>query len=294
MGVSILFPFPHLREFTMKIRIEDNFEDVLSKASVGLGLGKEALAERSGLTKDAVRQLLQGEFDEANLRKVAVALDLDPGAMVSMARQAWYPKPVSVAGLQYYNTPFPVPGYEEMTVNSYLVWSPETKVAVAFDTGANVDAMLADIEALGLDLQALVLTHTHGDHIAAYDELLKTIEGGVAFAPELEPYAQADPIAHNDCIDLEGLHIEVRLTNGHSPGGTTYVVEGLAQPVAIVGDALFCLSQGGAPGAYAQALANNRAHILSLSDDTILCPGHGPLTTVANEKAYNPFFPEFK
>jgi glyoxylase-like metal-dependent hydrolase (beta-lactamase superfamily II) len=278
----------------MKIQIEDNFEDVLSKASVGLGMGKEALAEHSGLTKDAVSQLLRGELHETNLRKVAVALDLDPSALVSMARQAWYPEPIELEGLRCYTTPFSIPGYAEMRVNSYLVWNPEAKVAVAFDTGANVDALLADVKKLGLDLQALVLTHTHPDHIAAYDVLLKTIEGAVAFAPELEPHASADPITHGDCIDLEGLHIEVRLTNGHSPGGTAYVIEGLARPVAIVGDALFCLSQGGAKKFYAQALASNRAHILSLSDDTILCPGHGPLTTVANEKAHNPFFPEFK
>ena len=66
-----------------------------------------------------------------------------------------------------------------MTVNSYLVWSPHTKVAVAFDTGANVDALLADVKALGLELQALVLTHAHRDHIAAYDELLSTSKGAL-------------------------------------------------------------------------------------------------------------------
>lgn len=278
----------------MEIRIEDNFEDVLMKASTGLGLGKQALAERAGLPVAAVAALLNAEFDEASLRAVAPVLALDADALVSMAKQTWAPGPIEVSGLKCYNTPFPVAGYEEMTVNSYLIWSPETKVALAFDTGANVDAMLEDIKALGLDLQALAITHTHRDHIAAYDILLNAIAGSVAFAPELEPYADADPIAHGDCIDLEGLHVEVRLTNGHSPGGTTYVIEGLARPVAIVGDALFCLSQGGASNAYAQALESNRAHILSLSDDTVLCPGHGPMTTVAYEKAHNPFFPEYK
>ncbi len=278
----------------MNVRIEDNFEDVLMKASTGLGIGKQALAERAEVPLAAVVALLNGAYNEASVRAVAPVLALDAEALISMAKQAWAPAAIEVPGLKCYNTPFPVPGYEEMTVNSYLVWSPQTKVAVAFDTGANVDALLADVKSLGLDLQALAITHTHRDHIAAYDELLDSIEGKVAFAPELEPCADADPIAHGDCIDLEGLHVEVRLTNGHSPGGTTYVVEGLSQPLAIVGDALFCLSQGGAANAYAQALESNRAHILSLSGDTVLCAGHGPLTTVANEKAHNPFFPEFK
>jgi glyoxylase-like metal-dependent hydrolase (beta-lactamase superfamily II) len=74
----------------------------------------------------------------------------------------------------------------------------------------------------------------------------------------------------------------------------TYVIEGLAEPIAIVGDSIFCLSQGGAPEYYVQALENNREQILSLPEATILCPGHGPMTTVANEQAHNPFFPEFK
>jgi hydroxyacylglutathione hydrolase len=278
----------------MRIPIEDNFEDVLMKASTGLGLGKHELAEKAGISVAAVGALLDAKVDEDSLRAVAPVLNLDADSLVSLANKLWYPDLIEVAGLKCYNTPFPVPGYEEMTVNSFLVWSPETKVAVAFDTGANVDAMLADLESLGLDLQALVITHTHRDHIAAYDELLNMIEGKVAFAPELEPYGQADLLTHGDSIDLEGLHIEVRLTNGHSPGGTTYVVEGLSLPVAIVGDALFCLSMGGAKDAYAQALESIRAHILTLSDDTVLCPGHGPLTTVTNEKAQNPFFPEFK
>lgn len=278
----------------MKIRIEDDFEDVLMKAATGLGLGKQALAVQAGLPISAVAALLQGEVNEASLRAVAPVLSLDADALVSMANRAWQPEPIECEGLRCYNTPFPVEGYEEMTVNSYLVWHPQTKVAVAFDTGANVDALLADVKALGLELHALVLTHTHRDHIAAYDALVAAIDGGTAFAPKLEPYGEADLLEHGDWLEFDGLEVQARQTNGHSAGGMTYVVEGLGQPIAIVGDSLFCLSQGGAPEHYAQALENNREQILSLPENTILCPGHGPMTTVANEQAHNPFFPEFK
>ena len=278
----------------MKIRIEDDFEDVLMKAATGLGLGKQALAEQAGLPISAVAALLQGEVNEASLRAVAPVLSLDADALVTMANRAWQPEPIECEGLRCYNTPFPVEGYEEMTVNSYLVWHPQTKVAVAFDTGANVDALLADVKALGLELHALVLTHTHRDHIAAYDELVAAIDGGTAFAPKLEPHREADLLEHGDWLEFDGLEVQARQTNGHSAGGMTYVVEGLGQPIAIVGDSLFCLSQGGAPEHYAQALENNREQILSLPENTILCPGHGPMTTVANEQAHNPFFPEFK
>ena len=278
----------------MRIRIEDDFEDVLMKASTGLGLGKQALAEKAGLPVSAVVALLDGGVNEASLRAVAPVLALDEDALISMANRAWQPESIEIEGLRCYNTPFPVDGYAEMTVNSYLVWSPQTKVAVAFDTGANVDVLLADVKALGLELQALVITHAHRDHIAAYDELLAVIEGGIAFAPTLEPCGEADLLEHGDWLEFDGFEVQARQTNGHSPGGMTYFIDGLEQPIAIVGDSLFCLSQGGAPEHYAQALENNREQILSLPEATILCPGHGPMTTVANEQAHNPFFPEFK
>ena len=278
----------------MRIRIEDDFEDVLMKAATGLGLGKQALAQKAGLPVAAVAALLNAELDEASLRAVAPVLALDADALVSMANRAWQPEPIKLEGLRCYNTPFPVTGYEAMTVNSYLVWSPHTKVAVAFDTGANVDALLADVKALNLELQALVVTHVHRDHIAAYDELLSYIEGSIAFAPKLEPYGGADLLEHGDWIEFDGFEVQARLTNGHSTGGMTYLIEGLGTPIAIVGDSIFCLSQGGAPEHYAQALENNREQILSLPETTILCPGHGPMTTVADEQVHNPFFPEFK
>jgi glyoxylase-like metal-dependent hydrolase (beta-lactamase superfamily II) len=89
---------------------------------------------------------------------------------------------------------------------------------------------------------------------------------------------------------LGKLHIDTLKTWGHSRGGMTYVVNGLARKVAIVGDAIFAGSMGGGNVSYHDALQTNLEQILSLPDDTIICPGHGPMTTVGEEKAHNPFF----
>jgi glyoxylase-like metal-dependent hydrolase (beta-lactamase superfamily II) len=62
----------------------------------------------------------------------------------------------------------------------------------------------------------------------------------------------------------------------------------------VVGDAIFAGSMGGGLVSYADALANNRKSIFTLPDDTVICPGHGPLTTVGEEKQHNPFYPEFQ
>ena len=93
-------------------------------------------------------------------------------------------------------------------------------------------------------------------------------------------------------FQVGALSIESRSTWGHSPGGVTYVVRGLPRTVAIVGDAIFAGSMGGGGVSYKDALKTNRESILSLPDETILCPGHGPLTTVGEQKKVNPFFPD--
>ena len=77
-------------------------------------------------------------------------------------------------------------------------------------------------------------------------------------------------------------------------GRVTYVIGGLESPVAIVGDAIFAGSMGGGMVSYEDALRTNREKIMTLPDDTVLCPGHGPKTTVGEEKKNNPFFPEFR
>lgn len=276
------------------VPIEDNFEDVLMKAATGLGFGKQELAQRSGLPLERVAALLKGQVDQGDLLKLAPSLNLHGPALLDLAMGTWAPPPIKLDGLRQYTTPFPVPGYAEMTVNSYLIWDPATRAAMVFDAGADASELLADVVAMDLDLRALVFTHTHRDHVAAADQLLDAIEGRVLFAPELELWADADTLEHRDELELENLQIQARLTNGHSKGGMSYVVDGLGQTVVIVGDALFCLSQGGAAGNYELALQNNREQILSLSEATVICPGHGPMTTVAEEQKRNPFYPEFK
>jgi len=79
-------------------------------------------------------------------------------------------------------------------------------------------------------------------------------------------------------------------TSGHSVGGTTYLIEGLERPIAVVGDAMFAGSMGGGMVSFPDAWKNNREKILTLPDETILCPGHGPMTSVGEEKRNNPFF----
>ncbi|MGJ8638034.1 MAG: MBL fold metallo-hydrolase [Opitutaceae bacterium] len=274
----------------MIIRIEDDFEDVLSKAIAGLGIELRELAASSGVDPSAIESLLSGVFNEPAIKAIAPVLFLNAEKLCAMARSKWQPPALNCEGVRLFNTPFPVPGYQEMTVNNYIVWDRQSREGCIFDTGADPFELLNFIKENQLTIRALFLTHTHRDHVAAYERILDSLDVGVVYAPELEPFNSAETIVHQSVVAIGTLSIEARLTNGHSVGGTSYIISGLEKPLAVVGDSLFCLSMGKAPGAYSLALKNNREQILTLPSETILCPGHGPLTTVATELDRNPFF----
>ncbi|MGC6423882.1 MAG: MBL fold metallo-hydrolase [Lentimonas sp.] len=274
----------------MPIRIEDEYEDVLSKAMAGQNLDASCLAAKIGVPITRIDSVLGGDFDEAIVRLLAKELHLDAGKLVNLALKVWSPGTLSCVGLELFNTPFPVSGYEEMTVNSYLVWDTISRLGCVFDTGANVAELLEFVAYHRITIKALFLTHTHRDHIAAFDELISRFPDIETYAPVDEPHANAKPVAHGMTYWCEGFRLEARLTRGHSLGGTSYLVSGLDRPIAIVGDSIFCLSMGGAANAYELALKNNTEQLLSLPESTFLCPGHGPITTVENELERNPFF----
>ena len=111
-----------------------------------------------------------------------------------------------------------------------------------------------------------------------------------AYTGRLEPVDGARLFEPGHSFACGGLKISSRSTWGHSKGGISYLIEGLEKPLAVVGDAVFAGSMGGGSVSYADALRTNREELLSLPAETVLCPGHGPLTTVAEERLHNPFF----
>jgi hydroxyacylglutathione hydrolase len=268
----------------MQIPLEDTFSDIVGKAMRGLGLSDSAVAERAGLSAADVQSVRDGTWNAEAARKVAPVLGLGAGALVGIGEKTYRPGPVALEGLAQFNTPF-----EDMTVNSYLAWDANTKEAVAFDTGTDCTDLLALLNERHLTLSAILLTHTHGDHIFDLDRL-KEKTGAPAFVGEREPIAGAQTFAVGKEFYAGSLKIGTRSTWGHSKGGVTFVISGLGKPVAVVGDAVFAGSMGGGGVSYQDALGTNRAEILTLPDETILCPGHGPMTTLGEEKRNNPFF----
>ncbi len=268
------------------IPLEDNFEDILAKAMRGHHISESELVETTRVPRDILARLCRGEFcDEVALGKVARALSLDPRTLAMAASRVWSPRPVTLDGLESFST-----AYRDMRVNAYLVWDPASSAAAVFDTGTDSRLMTDRATELGLRIESVFLTHTHNDHIADFDRLRAAAPGATAHANRAEPWPGTRPFSEGETFAIGSLTVRPLTTSGHSKGGTTYFIEGLARPLAIVGDALFAGSMGGGIVSFADAWKNNREKILTLPDDTVLAPGHGPLTTVGEEKQNNPFF----
>ena len=267
------------------IELEDNFSDIIGKAQRGLEISDSELARKSGANPDRVRKVRDGEFDEATVRAIAPALNLDADALVDLAQGKWKPDAIKdFDGLAQFST-----SYSGMLVNAYLVWDLGSKHAVAFDTGADCAPMLKLATKESLSIEMILLTHAHPDHVADLPRLQEEAAAEV-FAPAREAVPGAEKIEEGKHFKLGKIDIGARLTWGHSPGGITFVCTGLARPIAIVGDSMFAGSMGGGSVSYKDAVKNNLEKILTLPDETIICPGHGPMTSVGEEKRHNPFF----
>ena len=267
------------------IPLEDNVGDIIGKAQRGLRISDTELAEKARVSSQKIRDLRAGNFDELALMRIAPVLGLAARALCELAKGEWHPEKIDEPdGLAQFNT-----HYHGMAVNAYLVWDPASRVAAAFDTGADSSEMVRFANHHRLNVQLILLTHAHADHVADLPRLREET-GADVFSPAGEPVPGAELIDEGKRFRLGNLKIDTRLTWGHSPGGITYVATGLARPIAIVGDSLFAGSMGGGNVSYDDALRNNLEKILTLPDKTIICPGHGPMTTVGEEKRHNPFF----
>jgi len=269
-----------------RIPLEDNFTDVIGKVQRGLKINDATLAEKAGVTAADLTAIKGGEVIEPAILAVAPVLGLGRNSLLAMAKREWYPKQhLFKRGFSMFNTQF-----EDMAVNSYLVWDDKTKLAAAFDTGASAEGILDMVESEGLTLRYIFITHTHDDHIADLKRLATT--KAEIWASELEPvdFPGAKTFQENAHFHLGELSIKTLFTWGHSPGMTTFFITGLSYPLAVVGDSVFASSMGGSPTHYEIQLRNNKQKILKLPLDTVLASGHGPLTSLKEEKQHNPFF----
>jgi glyoxylase-like metal-dependent hydrolase (beta-lactamase superfamily II) len=196
--------------------------------------------------------------------------------------------------------------------NTYLVSEGEAADCLVVDAGGEAERVADEIASRGLRPRVLFLTHGHVDHSAAARELKERFpEMGVAilrqerdllFRPShnlslflggaIEPPEPDSLLDEGDEVEAGGLRMRVIHVPGHTPGGACLCGKVDGQGVLFAGDALFAGSIGRVdfPGGDERTLLSAiREKLLSLPDETVVWPGHGPGTTIGEERRSNPF-----
>ena len=270
---------------------EDHAGDVIRKARQGLKISAEKVAS---IAKVDTFRLKQYEFEGApldgiDLAAVAQLLNLNGTSLQGLA-DGWEPQDISLA--QWPHVEVIEGDTGGMSVNCFLVWDEATKQAALFDTGWIAEPITRILERHDLSLKYIFLTHAHNDHIAALEELRKLGCQAPIYARQADAPDRI-PLAPEDRFRIGDLSVTWCETPGHTADGITFVVEGFPEPsapVAMVGDAIFAGSIGGAMNHFELAKTRIAQQILSLPPGTLICPGHGPLTTVGEQLEHNPFF----
>lgn len=196
-----------------------------------------------------------------------------------------------------------------LSTNCYILH--EARAAVAIDVGGDPAPMLAYLEQHKLVLEAICLTHCHFDHLYGVAELAektaspiysppgdaelaKTESGrGGIWGMPLVPDFASQPMPLGKCV-FAGMDCDVLETPGHTPGGVSLYFP--KERVVFTGDALFYRSVGRTDfpgGNQAQLLRSIREVLFKLPADVIVYPGHGPATSIGNERKQNPFCGDF-
>ena len=196
--------------------------------------------------------------------------------------------------------------------NAYLVRRDGSDRALMIDPGDDAPTLLGAIERLGLKLDAILLTHTHFDHVGAVAPVAKTT-GAEVWVPEIEKPVLADIMSYvpwpgfgpfeswdaehtlsgGEKLDLAGFEIDVLFTPGHSPGHVTYSIPD--EQAVFSGDVLFQGSVGRTDlpgGDWPTLLESIRSLVDSLPEETTVYPGHMGITSLGAEQATNPFLAE--
>lgn len=271
--------------------LEDTFGDIVRKAAEGTRVSRDALAEQTGIDARRIADFMadRATGNEPEARALAKALHLDPAKLVDSALQRW--QPPSIEQPKYIGHQFNHPYMS----NGYFLTLAQQKIAAFVDPGGAADNIVSTLRRSGAQLQYILLTHKHPDHVDALGALRKAFPDA---RPVIHPLdAKAVGAAARGALAAEDAgslpfgdgEIGIVYTPGHTDGSVCF----LYKDSLFTGDTLFAGSAGrifGERYGYKDLLTNIRSKLFSLPADTVVLPGHGPASTIAQERAHNPFF----
>ena len=274
--------------------IEDFFGDIVGKARRGLGLSEASLSDATGLRAGEIGRIEAYELtpDEDRIRALAGALQLDGEKLVGIAN-GWAPEhgnaPHDDARLSVERTILDA----GMEVNAYAMKCNATGEGAIVDAGGQAERILALAQQMRMEVTHVLLTHGHGDHVGALAEVAEATGARVCCCERdfdllgsLKAFVTV-PVDDGWRTNVGRIAVDAVSLPGHTAGGIGYGAHG----VFFSGDALFAGSMGGAVGpAYTGQIRAVTEKALSRDEKTRVFPGHGPITSIGEELANNPFF----
>jgi hydroxyacylglutathione hydrolase len=258
--------------------LEDDFTYVLRKAVLGKGLAPAQVADLAGLPESDVMTFLRGNFSREMACRIAPVLGLNADAFAALPE--YQPKPVVHPAIDRIDLPF-----EDEHVNAWVIRLGGSLVLI--DAGFRPHDLMAALQTrYGRLPDRVFITHGHRDHVGAVQVLLDA--GIPVHAAGIEGTISMKAA---DTVFCGSMAIRACDLSGHFAPTLGFHLEGLSQPILVTGDALFAGSIGGCgtPEIYQHALRRIRDVMTGLPANTILLPGHGPATTMGEERVSNPF-----
>jgi hydroxyacylglutathione hydrolase len=276
------------------VPLEDELGDVLEKAARHATLNYEQIARAARVDIGRLRDALdyRSELTQAELGRLAGVLQLNEVGLCALA-QGCYPPPPA-CGLPFALHPLRMP-FGVGVANAYLV-SIGGGRAVLFDTGASHAELHRAWPPEIQELDAVFITHYEAEHIGGLEVVLRETGLPHFFGPPSGRWPQCHGLGEGEAVEIGGLRITGLNTPGHAAAHNCYTVALAGQagrtvpPVLLVsGDLIFAGSLGGGYYCCQRQMKHGRRVLEMLSDDVLIAPGHGPLTTVGHERRYNPF-----
>jgi glyoxylase-like metal-dependent hydrolase (beta-lactamase superfamily II) len=273
------------------VPLEDELGDVLEKAMSCAGMTIEVLAEKSGVPESGIRDAIdyRPDLGPAECGRLAAALGLNEVGLCALA-SGKYPLP-DAEGLPFPVWPLRMP-YGIGVVNAYAVGLGDGS-GLLFDTGPDAKAVQAAWPPGIRSLSAVFITHVETEHSGGIAGVRGRFGASAAFVPSGQEQVGARPMGEGETFTAGTLEVSAFRTPGHCAMHNCYHVRSLSVPSArsllLTGDLIFAGSAGGPYHCKRQLRDHLRRVLAAVPRDTVVAPGHGPMTTAGNELCYNPF-----
>jgi hydroxyacylglutathione hydrolase len=276
----------------LTVPLEDELGDVLEKALRHAALDEETVAARTGVAVARIMDAIdyRSDLTADELRALAAVLGLNEIGLCALGCGR-YPLPEL--------PPLPFCVYPlHMThgigvANAYLVADCGSSHGVLFDTGPGIEALESVWPRHIRQIDAVFTTHVEAEHAGGLCAVVERFGVEAAFCPTGAKAPCGRALAEGERRSFPSFDVTAYATPGHASAHNCYVVSAprarTGVPLLISGDLFFAGSVGGAHFCRRQLLLHVRRMLAVVPVDTVIAPGHGPMTTVRNELSYNPF-----